>query len=232
MRLQKFLSCAGIASRRKSEKLIKNGFVKVNGKIITQLGTVINPDRDIVTYNNKKILPKKHLYIMLNKPLGFITTLKDEFNRPNVVQLIKIKDRVFPIGRLDCNTSGLLLLTNDGDLAYKLTHPKHNIFKEYIAKISGVPKKEELEKFRTGIFIDNKKTKPAFIKIINQTKTFSIVKIKISEGRNRQIRKMCDMINHHVIDLKRIAIGNLKLDVETGQYRFLNENEINYLKSI
>lgn len=232
MRLQKFLSCAGIASRRKSEQLIKNGLVKVNGETIKQLGTIINPDKDVITYCEKKLSLKKHLYIMLNKPVGFITTLKDEFNRPNVIQLLKIKERVFPIGRLDYNTSGLLLLTNDGDLAYKLTHPKHNIYKTYISKISGVPKKEELEKFRTGIFIDNKKTKPAYIKIIRQDKSFSIVQIKISEGRNRQIRKMCQIINHRVIDLKRIAIGNLKLNIESGKYRFLTESEISYLKSI
>lgn len=232
MRLQKFLSKAGIASRRKSEELIKNGLIKVNGQIITKLGTDVNPDNDIIFYRNKKISLKKNIYIMLNKPIGYITTLKEQFNRPSILDLIKVKERIFPVGRLDCNTSGLLLLTNDGDLAYKLTHPKHDIFKTYNAKLKGIPNEIELNKFRNGLFIDNIKTKPAYIKIISNNNKISTVQIKISEGRNRQIRKMCENINHPVINLKRIAIGNLNLNIAVGTYRFLNENEINYLKSI
>lgn len=232
MRLQKYLSMCGVASRRKSEEIIKSGLIKVNNKIISELGEKINPDKDIITYKNKKLEPQKNIYLMLNKPVGYITSMHDEFNRPSVSQLINIKQKVFPVGRLDFNTSGLLLFTNDGDLAYRLTHPKHNINKFYIAKIKGQVKNYELEKFRTGIIIDNKKTAPAEINIIMQNKSFSIVKIKIHEGRNRQIRKMCEAINHQVIDLKRIAIGNLKLNIKSGEFRYLTQKEIAYLKSI
>lgn len=232
MRLQKFLSAAGIASRRKSEDLIKNGLIKVNGETITKLGSKINLETDIIFYAGKQIKIQNHIYIMLNKPTGYITTMKDEFNRPNILKLIKISERIFPIGRLDYNTSGLLLLTNNGDLSYKLTHPKHNINKTYIAKIKGVLKNSELDNFRNGLIIDGKITAPAQIEIIRTNELYSTVKIKIHEGRNRQIRKMCEMINHHIIELKRIAIGNLKLDTKIGRYRNLTVQEINYLKSI
>lgn len=231
MRLQKFLSAAGIASRRKSEKLIKNGLVKVNGKIVTELGIKISPC-DSIFYRDKQLKLQKHIYIMLNKPVGYVTTLHDEFNRPNILQLVKIPQRIFPIGRLDYNTSGLLLLTNDGELTYKLTHPKHNINKTYVAKIKGEIKKNECNQFENGLIIDGRKTAPAQIKIINSNKFYSVVQIKIHEGRNRQIRKMCAAINHHVIELKRTHIGELKLDVNSGCYRILTENEIDYLKSL
>lgn len=232
MRLQKFLSAAGIASRRKSEDLIKNGLIKVNGETITKLGSKINLETDIIFYAGKQIKIQNHIYIMLNKPTGYITTMKDEFNRPNILKLIKISERIFPIGRLDYNTSGLLLLTNNGDLSYKLTHPKHNINKTYIAKIKGVLKNSELDNFRNGLIIDGKIAAPAQIEIIRTNELYSTVKIKIHEGRNRQIRKMCEMINHPIIELKRIAIGNLKLDTKIGRYRNLTVQEINYLKSI
>ncbi len=232
MRLQKFLSKAGVASRRKSEELIQKGLIKVNGQTILQLGVNINPDSDIIFYRGKKLSLQKNIYIMLNKPVGFITTMKEQFNRPSILDLIKLNEKIFPVGRLDCNSSGLLLLTNDGDLAYKLTHPKHDIFKTYHAKIKGVPDENQLKIFRGGLVIENKKTKPAHIKILNMSGENCTVEIKISEGRNRQIRKMCEKINHPVINLKRVAIGNLKLDVAAGKYRFLTENEVCYLKSI
>lgn len=232
MRLQKYLSMCGIASRRKSEQIIKSGLIKINNEIINTLGVKINPDKDIIFYRDKKIEPQKNIYLMLNKPVGYITTMHDEFNRPNVSQLININQKIFPVGRLDFNTSGLLLFTNDGDLAYKLAHPKHNINKVYIAKIKGQIKNYDLDKFRNGIVIDNKKTAPAEINIISQNRFFSVVNIKIHEGRNRQIRKMCEAIRHPVVNLKRIAIGNLSLDINPGQFRYLNQKEVAYLKSI
>lgn len=232
MRLQKFLSKAGVASRRKSEELIQKGLIKVNGQTILQLGLNINPDSDIIFYSGKRLSLQKNIYIMLNKPVGFITTMKEQFNRPSILELVKLNEKIFPVGRLDCNTSGLLLLTNDGDLAYKLTHPKHDIFKTYHAKIKGVPDQNQLKNFRHGLVIENKKTKTAHIKILNVSGKNCTVEIKISEGRNRQIRKMCEKINHPVINLKRVAIGDLKLDVGASKYRFLTEDEVCYLKSI
>lgn len=232
MRLQKFLSMAGVASRRKSEEIIKSGLIKVNDKIIYELGTKINPEHDIIFYKDKKITAENYIYVMLNKPVGFITTVHDELNRKTVLDLIDVPQKIFPIGRLDLNTSGLLLLTNDGDLTYKLTHPKHNINKIYLAKLAGELKSDEIKKFCSGLIIENKKTAPAEIKIIGQENNFCWAKIKIHEGRKRQIRKMCEKINHPVISLKRIAIGNLRLDIKSGTYRFLSQKEINYLKSI
>ena len=232
MRLQKFLSKAGVASRRKSEELIQKGLIKVNGQTILQLGLNINPDSDIIFYSGKRLSLQKNIYIMLNKPVGFITTMKEQFNRPSILELVKLNEKIFPVGRLDCNSSGLLLLTNDGDLAYKLTHPKHDIFKTYHAKIKGVPDQNQLKNFRHGLVIENKKTKTAHIKILNVSGKNCTVEIKISEGRNRQIRKMCEKINHPVINLKRVAIGDLKLDVGASKYRFLTEDEVCYLKSI
>ena len=232
MRLQKFLSMAGIASRRKSEEIIKSGLIKINNKIVYELGAKINPEHDIIFYKDKKITAENYIYLMLNKPVGFVTTVHDELNRKTVLDLIDVPQKIFPVGRLDLNTSGLLLLTNDGDLTYKLTHPKHNINKIYLAKLTGELKSNEKKKFCNGLIIENKKTAPAEIKIIKQENNFCLVKIKIHEGRKRQIRKMCEKINHKVISLKRIAIGNLKLDIKSGTYRFLSQKEINYLKSV
>lgn len=232
MRLQKFLSMAGVASRRKSEEIIKSGLIKVNNKIVCELGIKINPEHDIVFYKDKKMTAENYIYVMLNKPVGYVTTVHDELNRKTVLDLIDVPQKIFPIGRLDLNTSGLLLLTNDGNLTYKLTHPKHNINKIYLAKLTGELKSHEIKKFCNGLMIENKKTAPAEIKIIRQEKNFCLAKIKIHEGRKRQIRKMCEKINHPVISLKRIAIGNLKLDIKSGTYRFLSQKEINYLKSI
>lgn len=235
VRLQKYLADCGIASRRKSEQLIIDGKIKVNGKIITELGTKIDDKKDIIYYNNKKVAKEnKLIYIMLNKPEGCITTVKDQFERTTVMDYIKdVNERLYPIGRLDYETSGLLLLTNDGDLAYKLTHPKHNIKKTYIAKICGVPTKEEIKKFENGLYIDDYKTSPAKIEIIKQEGKYTEVRIEISEGRNRQVRKMCEAINHQVKELKRIGVANLSLNnLKKGTYRRLTKEEVYYLKNI
>ncbi|MBR4015691.1 MAG: rRNA pseudouridine synthase [Anaerotignum sp.] len=235
-RLQKFLAEAGVASRRKAEELIVAGKIKVNGKTVTELGTKIDPRKDEITYLGKKISTKetKHIYIMLHKPEGYVTTAKEQFGRPAVLDLIKgVEERIFPVGRLDYDTSGLLLLTNDGDLTYKLTHPKHDVDKTYIARIYGTPTEMDLQKFRRGVFVDGKRTKPAKIQILEKGERICTVEIIIHEGRNRQVRKMCEAIKHPVAQLKRVATGDLKLgDLPKGKFRHLTEKEVKYLKSL
>lgn len=235
-RLQKFLAEAGVASRRKAEELIVAGKVKVNGKIVTELGTKIDPKKDEVFYLDKKISKKEveMVYILLHKPEGYVTTSKEQFGRPGVMDLVKgIDARIFPVGRLDYDTSGLLLLTNDGDLTYKLTHPKHDVDKTYIAKLYGTPDDMDLQKFRRGVVIDGRKTKPAKIQIIEKGDRHSTAEIVIHEGRNRQVRKMCEAIKHPVAQLKRVATGELKLgDLPKGKYRHLTAKEVKYLKSL
>ena len=228
-RLQKFLAEAGGASRRRAEELIAQGKVKVNGKVVTEMGLKIDPEKDEVSYLDRKISKKdtKLVYLMLHKPVGYVTTAKEQFGRPAVVDLIKgVNARIFPVGRLDYDTSGLLLLTNDGDLTYKLT---------YIAKLYGEPDEGALQKFRRGVVIDGRKTKPAKIQILEREKDgrFCTAEIVIHEGRNRQVRKMCESIKHPVAQLQRVATGELTLgDLPKGKYRHLTEKEIRYLKRL
>ena len=235
MRLQKYMAQCGIASRRKSEEIIAQGRVKVNDIIVTELGMKIDPFKDIVKVDNKIIqMENKKIYIVLNKPAGYVTTVSDQFGRKNVLDLVKeVKERVYPIGRLDYDTSGLLLLTNDGDLAYKLTHPKHEVKKKYIAVIKGIPTEEELDRFRAGLEIDGYITAPALINVLKYWEKKTTVEIQIHEGKNRQIRKMCEKIGYPVIRLKRIAIGELELgSLRKGCWRYLNDVEIKYLKNL
>lgn len=235
-RLQKFLAEAGIASRRKAEELIAAGKVRVNGKIVTELGTKIDPERDKVVYAGKEVSREREtlVYIMLHKPEGYVTTAKEQFGRPAVLDLVKgVKERIFPVGRLDYETSGLLLLTNDGDLTYKLTHPKHDVEKTYIAKVYGTPDDGELQKFRRGVLIDGRVTRPARMRILEKGDRIATVEIVIHEGRNRQVRKMCEAIKHPVAKLKRVATGELRLgDLPKGKFRHLTEDEVEYLKSL
>nr|WP_317359393.1 pseudouridine synthase [uncultured Tyzzerella sp.] len=234
MRLQKFLADCGICSRRKAEEHILQGDITVNGKIITQLGFKVDEKNDKVYFKNKLVkIEDKKVYIMLNKPVGCVTTAKEQFDRKTVFDYINIKERVVPVGRLDYDTSGLLILTNDGDLTYKLTHPKHNIKKVYIAKVYGTPTKEKLEKFKKGLIIDDYKTAPANIQILEKDNKYSTLKIIITEGRNRQVRKMCDAIGHKVVNLKRIAVDKINIgNLNIGEYRYLTKEEIAYLKKI
>ncbi|NLY85893.1 MAG: rRNA pseudouridine synthase [Tissierellia bacterium] len=235
MRLQKYIALCGVTSRRKAEKLILEGKVKVNDKVVRELGTVIDVDKDKVKVNDRLIKPERNkVYIMLNKPIGYVTTLKDEKNRRVVTDLIEgVKERIYPVGRLDADTTGLLLLTNDGDITYKLTHPSNEIPKRYIAIVEGVPNKLELESFRKGLKIDGRYTSRAKIKIVRKYENESILDITIHEGRNRQIKKMCEAINHPVKKLKRIAIGDLELgELGLGQWRYLEDEEIEYLKKL
>ena len=237
MRINKYIALCGVASRRKAEELILAGRVTVNDEVMTELSYKVDEENDIVKVDDKLIKEENKLvYILLNKPEGYITTVKDQFDRPSVLDLVSdIKERVYPIGRLDYETSGLLLLTNDGDLTYKLTHPKHEVDKTYVARVKGKLTKEEIERFKTGLKIEDYTTAPAKLKVIkyDEQRDSSLLEIKIHEGKNRQVRKMCKAINHPVLRLRRSARGKIKIgDCEIGKYRYLTEDEIKYLKNL
>lgn len=232
IRLQKYMADCGIASRRKCEEYIKNGYVKINGNIITELGTRINPSKDIVEYNGKKLELSKedNIYILLNKPIGYVTTVNDQFSRQTVLDLIKgVNKRIVPVGRLDMYTSGALILTNDGEFVYKVTHPKYEIEKTYVATIKGIIQKEDVKKLEQGVKIEDYITKPAKVKILKTDleKNISRVQITIHEGKNREVRKMCEVIGYKVIALHRSKIGNLDVkDLKIGEWRYLSKREI------
>ena len=215
MRINKYIALCGVASRRKAEELILAGRVTVNDEVMTELSYKVDEENDIVKVDDKLIKEENKLvYILLNKPEGYITTVKDQFDRPSVLDLVSdIKERVYPIGRLDYETSGLLLLTNDGDLTYKLTHPKHEVDKTYVARVKGKLTKEEIERFKTGLKIEDYTTAPAKLKVIkyDEQRDSSLLEIKIHEGKNRQVRKMCKAINHPVLRLRRSAMGKIKI---------------------
>lgn len=232
MRLQKFMAKCGVASRRKSEEIILAGKVKVNGSIVKELGFKIDETKDTVVVDGKLLESEEaKVYILLNKPVGYITTVSDEFGRRKVIDLLKgIEERVYPVGRLDYDTSGLLILTNDGDLAYKITHPKYEKNKKYIAKVSGIPKEKELQEFRNGLIIEDYITSKAKVEILEIVEKNAILEITIHEGKNRQVRKMCSKIGHPVIELKRVKIGEIKLgNIKEGEWRHLTQKEIEFL---
>ena len=212
IRLQKFLAMANVASRRASEAIILEGRVKVNGCVVTELGTKVTLNDKVEVDGEEVFVTKKKYYIMLNKPSGYVTTASDEMGRKTVLDLISdINDRLYPIGRLDKDTEGLLLLTNDGDFAYEVAHPKHNVEKVYHAFVSGVPGKIALSKLEKGVVIDGVKTKNAVVDVLEIGKNSSLVEIKIHEGRNRQVRKMFEAVGHKVIALQRVAVGRITL---------------------
>lgn len=230
MRLQKFLASAGVASRRKAEELILQGKIKVNNKTITELGTKVDPDNDIIEYEEKRIkIQEEMVYVLLNKPIGYVTTAKDQFQRDSVMDLVKTNKRLVPVGRLDMYTSGALILTNDGDFVYKVTHPKHEIEKTYTVTIRDIVKNEEVEQLRRGVKIEDYITKPARVKILktDEEKNISRLEITIHEGKNRQVRKMCEAIGHKVLALHRSKIAGIGVkDIELGKWRYLTDKEI------
>ena len=231
VRLQKFLADNGIASRRKSEQLILDDRVRVNGFIVNQLGSKINPYKDKVEVDEKEVeIKKEKVYILLNKPIGYVTTVDDQFNRETVMDLLKdVKERVVPVGRLDMYTSGALLLSNDGEFVNIITHPSHEIEKTYNVTVRGKITNQDMKKLQDGVDIGGYITKPAKTKIlkIDENKNISRFQIKIHEGKNRQIRKMCKAINKPVLALHRAGIGNINVkDLKLGQYRYLNKKEI------
>lgn len=235
MRLQKYLAECGVASRRKSEEYILDGKVQVNGKVVTELGTKVNPNKDVVYFNNRRIENKgKNIYILLNKPIGYVTTTKDQFDRETVLDLIKnVKERVVPVGRLDMYTSGALILTNDGDFTYKITHPSHEINKTYIATIRGIITEDEVNQLRRGVKIEDYTTRPAKVKIMKTDieKNISRIEITIHEGKNRQVRKMCEAIGRNVMALHRTKIGDINVkDLKIGEWRYLTPKEVEKLQ--
>ena len=226
IRLNKYIAECGICSRRKADILIESGKVLVNDIVIKDLGVKIDDTKDQVKVDGKTISKEdKYVYIMLNKPKGYVTTNSEQFGRKSVLDLIDTDYRIFPIGRLDMYTEGLLLLTNDGEFANKLMHPKNKVEKTYIANVKGNITEEKIENLRNGVDIGGYITKPAQVRIISKDK--NEIEIKISEGKNRQVRKMCEAVGLKVINLKRTSIGKLNLgNLKIGEYRYLNKNEI------
>jgi 23S rRNA pseudouridine2605 synthase len=253
-RLQKIIAAAGIASRRKAEELITSGLVTVNGKIVTELGTKADLEHDHIKVNGRMLSgPERQVYLLLNKPKGYVTTVTDPQGRPTVIDLVRgIGARIYPVGRLDYLSEGLLLLTNDGELAQKLTHASSHVAKTYLVKISGKPSEDQIEKLRRGIMLPAEraplksaagklpderqrrrstavKTAPARIKLLRAADN-PWYEVTLLEGRNRQIRRMFEQIEHHVEKIKRVRYGPLQLDVEPGKFRHLTAKEVGQLK--
>ena len=233
MRLQKFIAECGIASRRSAEKMIESGRVYVNGELVDYMGCVIDPDCDVVEIDGRVIKQEsKKYYIMLNKPKNYVTTVSDDLGRPTVMQLVSdINARIYPVGRLDFDTTGLLIMTNDGEFANILTHPRHVVNKAYIARIDKPLDEAQLQRLRSGIELDGVMTAPAKAENIKHPQKGYEVKITIHEGKNRQVRRMLDAVGANVMSLKRIAVGSLTLgNLPEGKWRRLSDAEINKLR--
>jgi pseudouridine synthase len=227
-RLQKILSQAGIASRRASEQLMLDGRVTVNGVPIRELGTKADPSRDDIRVDGRRVkVIERHRYLLLNKPRGYVTTRSDPQRRPTVIDLLGgVREYVYPVGRLDFDSEGLLLLTNDGELAARLTHPRHGVARVYDVHVVGNPDRHDVERLGKGVTIDGRRTSPADVKAIGP----SHLRITIREGRNRQVRKMCDAIGHPVAHLRRVAIGPIRDSrLKPGQWRNLTDDEVRRL---
>ena len=234
-RIQKIISAAGVTSRRAAEELIAEGRVRVNGQVVTELGTKADASKDHIKVDGKLINPHQpKTYIMLNKPVGFVTTMSDPEGRPTVQDLLKgVKVRVYPVGRLDYNTEGMLIMTNDGDFAFQVTHPKHELPKTYLAKLKGVLDEKQIEMIETGLFLDDGKTAPAKLRKIRKEEANSWVELTITEGRKRQVRRMFDRVGRSVIKLKRTKTGNLVLgDLPEGTFRYLTPIEVKGLMDL
>jgi 23S rRNA pseudouridine2605 synthase len=235
VRINKYIADSGFCSRRNADTLVSEGRVQLNGTIVMALGTKVQPGKDRVEVDGKIIdTSSKRMVLAFNKPQGVLCSMKDPFGRPTISEFMKdIPQRLYHVGRLDYDTSGLILLTNDGEIAQKVMHPKKMTPKTYIAKVKGIPKNSDLEKFQTGLEIEDYKTSPAKIKMLKRLQDSCLLQITIHEGRNRQIRKMCEKIGHPVLDLQRISIGKINLGtLKEGVYRILNEDELKYLNDL
>ena len=236
VRLQKIISAAGIASRRAAEKLIEEGRVQVNGTTVRQLGTKADPDIDDIRVDERRVKQaQRHRYFLLNKPRGYVTTRSDPEHRPTVLDLLKgVREYVYPVGRLDFDSEGLLILTNDGDLAATLTHPKHEVERVYEAQVLGVPDAHDMDRLSRGIVIEGRRTSPAQIELLRERRTegdTSVLRVTIHEGRTRQVRKMADAIGHPVRTLKRVRIGPISdRTLKVGMFRELTPEEVRKLK--
>ena len=234
MRINKFIADSGVASRREADRMIADGRVKINGKQITAPGVDVDVYNDAVYVDGVRIDPvRREIYIMLNKPKGCITSVKDDKGRKTVMDYVECGKRIFPVGRLDYDSEGLVLLTNDGELAYNLTASKNDVPKTYIAKAEGEIKEEHLKKLRSGIMLDDVMTKPAKARLIYNEKGLSRVEITITEGRNRQVRRMFEALGFNVVFLKRTEIGGVRLGgLARGAWRYLSPKEIKKLKEL
>jgi 23S rRNA pseudouridine2605 synthase len=236
-RLQKIIAAAGVASRRKAEQLITGGLVSVNGQVVTELGSKADPERDHIRVDGKLLHgPERHVYLLMNKPKGYVTTLSDPEHRPTVMDLLRgVGARVYPVGRLDYASEGLLLLTNDGEFAHRLMKAASHVPKTYLVKVAGTPSVEGLSRLRSGLFIASEgrrvKTAPAKVRLIREANN-PWYEVTLTEGRNRQIRRMFEEIGHHVEKIKRVRYGPLELDVHPGEFRRLTPQEVARLKSI
>lgn len=235
MRLQKFLASCSVASRRGAEALIKQGRIKVNGETVTEMGVKIDEENDIVEFDGERVKPdSKMIYVLLNKPVGFVTTVSDDKGRDTVMELVSdIPVRIYPVGRLDYDTEGLLLMTNDGDLTYRITHPKNNVEKTYVAEVTGNISMNTLVALRNGVYLDGVRTAPAKVEVIGATRYGTKLEITIHEGKNRQVRRMFESVGCIVKRLKRTKEAGLILGhVPLGHWRKLTESEVNMLKKI
>lgn len=234
MRLNKYIASAGICSRRKADELISNGNVKINGAVVTQMGVSVG-ENDRVEVNGKLLDSEgRKVYVAVNKPLGYITSMEDEKGRATVAELVgDIAERIFPVGRLDYNTTGLLIMTNDGELANRILHPRHEVYKTYVARVSGIISDARIARLRKGVDIGGFITSPAKVKLIKQFPRSAVVEIKIREGKNRQVRKMFAAVGNKVQELQRTEIGDIKLGrLMEGHYRKLTKEEIEYLRHL
>jgi pseudouridine synthase len=232
-RLQKIMASAGVASRRRSEEIILQGRVTVNSKVVTELGTKVDPRRDQIRVDGQRIQAESYIYIMLNKPRGVLSVMEDERGRSALGDLVSVPTRLYPVGRLDATSEGLILLTNDGALANLLTHPRYMHHKEYIVLVNGRPSEKTLQAWQRGVLLDEKLTAPAQISVIRTVQDSTLLRIEMREGRKRQIRRVAALLGHPVRDLRRVRLGPLQLgSLEVGQWRYLTPKEIGQLESL
>ncbi len=235
LRLQKIIANAGIASRREAERLIDEGRVSVNGTVVRQQGVLADPDADRIKVNGRLLpAPEKKVFILLNKPRGCLTTVKDDKARPTVMEFFKdLPARVYPVGRLDFNTEGVLLFTNDGDLSKKLLAPKSKVPRTYLVKVRGVPEEKALNRLRRGVRLDNRPTGPMKVHIKRTTGKNSVLSIKLAEGKYRHLKRVCEKVGHPVVKINRIEFGKLNLTgLPLGAYRFLTLKEVRSLNAL
>ncbi|MBN2265692.1 MAG: rRNA pseudouridine synthase [Candidatus Aminicenantes bacterium] len=234
-RLNKFLSHAGVCSRREADRWIAEGRVSVNGRVVLELGAKVDPGRDKVAANGKPVrsAEERPVYILMNKPAGRVVSVKDPFGRPTVLDLLgRLPVRVYPVGRLDLDTEGALLLTNDGELALRLTHPRYGVAKVYEARVEGAPTETDLDKVRRGLFLEGRRTAPARVKVLYRGRRSALLRIEIHEGRKREIRKLFEAVGFPVDRLKRVDFAGLTLEgLKAGEWRYLNKKEIARLRA-
>lgn len=236
MRLNKFLAHAGVCSRREADRMIADGLVRVNGRIVQEMGLKIDSSRDRVVADGRTVQAESEgpVFVLLYKPAGPVVSVKDPFGRPTVMDLLpKLAARVYPVGRLDAETDGVLLLTNDGETAHRLTHPRYGVPKVYEALVEGQAAEEDLDKVRRGLFLEGRRTAPARVRVLRRGSDWTLVGLEIHEGRKREIRKLLEAVGHRATKLRRVAFAGLTLEgLKPGQWRFLKNREIDRLRKL